>query len=50
MDDTCTHCDNCGRDLTLSKATCVTNANTHLHADYPECVRLLEVRLGTHAA
>jgi hypothetical protein len=40
-------CDNCGKPLVLGRATCVTNATDHLHADFPECVRKLEQRLGT---
>jgi hypothetical protein len=42
-----TKCDNCGKPLVLGRATCVTNATEHLHADTPECVMKLEQRLGT---
>ena len=45
--ETVTACDNCNKPLVLGRATCVTSASDHLHADFPECVTKLEQRLGT---
>ena len=47
--DHCDHCDACSKPLTLSRATCVTNTEQHLHADSPECVERLEKQLNTFA-
>ena len=44
-----TKCDECGAPLVAKRATCVTNAAVHLHADKPDCVAQLEIRLGTYA-
>ena len=46
-DDICTECDSCHQPLSLKKATCVTSAAEHLHADFKTCIEELEERLGT---